>query len=227
MDNRVLGGIVAVIIVVVVVAAAMVVYGGDDNEEGGVTTGVNYHGNGGTYEGGTTYGFTETTVQTNLFTYDGYVFMGWNTAADGSGTSYAVGDAIIYGNGTVDLYAQWAYGLNISVSSMGHIDLMEHVHLYLVDENGDETELSAFHGSYVLPDYGAAGIAVGIDGVSSWAVIDGVFVGTDSEGNAYNVSIEMTGADPNELMGTALAAWLFQYDNPVSCTISISEQQAN
>ena len=107
MDNKVLAGIVAVVVVVVVVAAAAIMLGGNDNEERGVTTGVNYHGNGGTWDGTSVYGNTNTTVETNLFTYEGHTFIGWNTAADGSGTSYAVGDPISYGSGTIDLYAQW------------------------------------------------------------------------------------------------------------------------
>ena len=42
----------------------------------------------------------------NKFTREGYVFTGWNTAADGSGTSYADRAAISAAfNGT--LYAQW------------------------------------------------------------------------------------------------------------------------
>ncbi len=39
-------------------------------------------------------------------TRDGYKFLGWNTLADGSGTSYAAG-ATYSANATVTLYAQW------------------------------------------------------------------------------------------------------------------------
>ena len=42
----------------------------------------------------------------NPFSYEGYAFTGWNTAADGSGTSYAEGDEIVL-NGDLTLYAQW------------------------------------------------------------------------------------------------------------------------
>ena len=47
------------------------------------------------------------TIATNTFTRDGYTFSGWNTAADGSGTSYADGGSITL-NANVTLYAQWA-----------------------------------------------------------------------------------------------------------------------
>lgn len=37
----------------------------------------------------------------------GYTFGGWNTAANGSGTAYAAGSAIMMPNGGTTLYAQW------------------------------------------------------------------------------------------------------------------------
>jgi uncharacterized repeat protein (TIGR02543 family) len=40
------------------------------------------------------------------FTNDGFEFTGWNAAANGSGTAYAVGDPITI-NATTTLYAQW------------------------------------------------------------------------------------------------------------------------
>ena len=39
-------------------------------------------------------------------TRSGYTFSGWNTASDGSGTSYAAG-ASYTGNATLALYAKW------------------------------------------------------------------------------------------------------------------------
>ena len=51
-------------------------------------------------------------LNANGFTRNGYAFTGWNTAADGSGTSYADGaDYAVTpatGDVTVTLYAQWA-----------------------------------------------------------------------------------------------------------------------
>lgn len=40
-------------------------------------------------------------------TKTGYTFAGWNTAADGSGTSYSSGQAFTMGNANVTLYARW------------------------------------------------------------------------------------------------------------------------
>lgn len=47
------------------------------------------------------------TVADNMFTATGKTFVSWNTARDGSGTTYMPGDTIDY-YGYVILYAQWA-----------------------------------------------------------------------------------------------------------------------
>ena len=75
---------------------------------------INFNGNGST--GGSTASQqiaagNTASLNANGFTRTGYVFTGWNTAADGSGTSYA--DRADYtvtpatGDTTVTLYAQW------------------------------------------------------------------------------------------------------------------------
>ena len=48
-----------------------------------------------------------TALSANSFTYSGYTFSGWNTAANGSGTAYAGGASYGFG-ANVTLYAQWA-----------------------------------------------------------------------------------------------------------------------
>ena len=51
---------------------------------------------------------SDVTVSATIPTRDGYTFMGWNTAADGSGDDYAGGDTYTLPNsGTDTLYAQW------------------------------------------------------------------------------------------------------------------------
>ena len=47
------------------------------------------------------------TLTANAFTRDGYTFAGWNTAKDGSGTSYK-DKAEVKLEGDMTLYAQWA-----------------------------------------------------------------------------------------------------------------------
>ena len=75
---------------------------------------INFDGNGS--DGGSTASQqiaagNTASLNTNGFTRTGYVFTGWNTASDGSGTSYADGASYTVtpatGDATVTLYAQW------------------------------------------------------------------------------------------------------------------------
>ena len=75
---------------------------------------INFDGNGST--GGSTASQqiaagNSASLNANGFTRNGYAFTGWNTAADGSGTSYANGaDYTVTpatGDATLTLYAQW------------------------------------------------------------------------------------------------------------------------
>jgi len=56
-----------------------------------------------------------TALTPNLFTRTGYVFANWNTAADGSGTSYANGGTFPFAASTT-LYAQWTASKIVAVS---------------------------------------------------------------------------------------------------------------
>lgn len=51
----------------------------------------------------------DTALNTNAFTRENYKFIGWNTAADGSGATYAEGGAILELTGDMTLYAQWQF----------------------------------------------------------------------------------------------------------------------
>jgi uncharacterized repeat protein (TIGR02543 family) len=57
---------------------------------------------------------TATAITTNTFTKSGYSFIGWNTAADATGTSYTDGQSITITAGAT-LYAQWT---NIKVTGL-------------------------------------------------------------------------------------------------------------
>ena len=46
------------------------------------------------------------TIGGNTFSYDGYTFVGWNTKADGTGTSYSAGDSFVISSDST-LYAIW------------------------------------------------------------------------------------------------------------------------
>jgi uncharacterized protein (TIGR02145 family)/uncharacterized repeat protein (TIGR02543 family) len=56
------------------------------------------------------------TINANTFVRNGYMFTGWNTAADGSGTSYAV-NAVITLTSNITLYAQWTTRVRVPLST--------------------------------------------------------------------------------------------------------------
>lgn len=72
------------------------------------TASITFNPNGGTGFSVKMIGHTDQMVSTLPVTFarDGYTFKNWNTAADGSGTSYGVGDAYVL-HGDMTLYAQW------------------------------------------------------------------------------------------------------------------------
>ena len=77
----------------------------------GLPRALTYDANGGTGDmtasnGSYTHGLTAT-VAGCIFTRPEYFFIGWNTAEDGSGTSYAPGDTFVITADTT-LYAQWS-----------------------------------------------------------------------------------------------------------------------
>ena len=79
-----------------------------------VTRTVHYKANNGTEEEGSDSKIYEktatatTTVKENMFTWAGHKFTGWNTQANGTGTSYSPNRSIEFNNATdVTLYAQW------------------------------------------------------------------------------------------------------------------------
>lgn len=51
----------------------------------------------------------DTALNTNAFTRESYKFIGWNTAADGSGATYADAGAILELTEDMTLYAQWQF----------------------------------------------------------------------------------------------------------------------
>lgn len=66
----------------------------------------------------TVSGGAATNLMKNVFTRSGYTFTGWNTAADGSGRSYADAESISITENT-DLYAQWKADSTPSYSGGG------------------------------------------------------------------------------------------------------------
>jgi len=115
MDNKVLAIIAVAVIAVAAVAGVIILMNGGEHE-----TGVTYDGNGGkTSDGETSKVYSNTTAVECPFTNGNHQFSGWNTKADGTGTSYKVGNAVKEG---MHLYAQWApesYIMTIDYSNTG------------------------------------------------------------------------------------------------------------
>lgn len=49
----------------------------------------------------------DATIAANTMTREGFAFVEWNTAADGTGTGYDAGDTLTMGSAAVTLYAIW------------------------------------------------------------------------------------------------------------------------
>jgi len=89
----------------------------------GINYTLSYNANGGSGTVATaTYAYgASATIAANAFTYTGYRFNGWNTAANGSGTSYVVGDtSLIMNQGNLVLYAQWIPVYSITYDGNGN-----------------------------------------------------------------------------------------------------------
>lgn len=80
--------------------------------ESGITYVLQYHANNGTTEKTPDsetpiFSKKKITINGNPFHKEGYVFQGWNTKADGTGSSYAPGASFSMPPKDVHLYAQW------------------------------------------------------------------------------------------------------------------------
>lgn len=108
----------------------------------------------------------QTTIKANGFTHptQGYYFTGWNTKADGSGTSYSIGQTVGL-NSDLTLYAQWANTYTITFKhSQGDVIQFDSSQTgpqecYALWINGSEqSDLGAFSNSarYINVPYGTS-----------------------------------------------------------------------
>ena len=90
---------------------------------GGVTVTFNANGGTGTMATLKVRKNAETPLTANAFEKEGYVFTGWNTAADGSGTAYADKSSAKFESDTT-LYAQWLQEVTITFDKNGGTGVM-------------------------------------------------------------------------------------------------------
>ena len=89
----------------------------DDSYEGEHIPSVTFNANGGTGTMASITGSTAT-LPANGFSLSGYVFNGWNTSPDGSGTAYSVGQTITVSS-DLTLYAIWIRQYTVGFNANG------------------------------------------------------------------------------------------------------------
>jgi uncharacterized repeat protein (TIGR02543 family) len=88
-----------------------------------ISVAFNANGGSGTMANETEPDATTAALTPNTFTYSGYTFTGWNTEANGSGSSY--GNAAPFAFTTsIILYAQWTIGISITFNANGGSGIM-------------------------------------------------------------------------------------------------------
>ena len=98
---------------------------------------------------------TATTLPVNVFEREGYVFKGWNTAADGTGTSYSDGASVTLTESQT-LYAQWMKVPELSVQMFGSTQLSVDG-LTLQDLETTDTDILTINGTAASPAEDALG----------------------------------------------------------------------
>jgi len=77
----------------------------------------NANGGAGAVSAGTVLPGEDYVIEENAFYFTDYVFVGWNTEADGSGDAYAPGDVMEDINADITLFAQWVHYTEFLVRS--------------------------------------------------------------------------------------------------------------
>ncbi len=142
-----------------------------------------------------------TVVDAGFAVPDGYYFKGWNTAADGSGTSVAAGAKILVDTkGTNTLYAQWEKKKAVVLTVTGNTKTLpydgeEHsVKGYTTAITVDGAAATDLPGKLQLDETKAKDkAAAGTDaGTYSIGLVEGDFSITGSDLEKYSVTIQVT-----------------------------------
>ena len=142
-----------------------------------VTFDGNNHTSGATTSQNFTYGVPQN-LNANGFLRTGCTFVGWNTAADGTGTSYAEG-ASYTATGDITLYAQWYLNQDVD----GKYIINDHTHLLWIAEKLKVGTISKFDikltADIVIPP-------------NTWEPIDVTYSSIDGQGHSITLTEDFT-----------------------------------
>jgi len=162
---------------------------------------------------------TTSNLTVNGYTKDGYLFTGWNTAANGSGTAYTDGQSVLnltaVNGATVTLYAQWIYdSFTIYFDEAGGSavdDIVQAAGTPVTAPDDPTREGYAFNGW--SPSVPAVMPAEDTYCVAQWTMIP-----ADTEAVEalidFEVYIEMTGSDPVYQGDATQAGTVYYYGTP-------------
>ena len=219
MDNKIVIGIVAVI-VVVAAAVAVFGFGGNSTDD----TVVIYDGNGGTSDSGAPVTSSTNEVMPNLFTNGEYVFDGWNTSKDGTGTSYSAGDTIDASPGNpVTLYAQWAYQFTVETYIGPTTGLQEFDILMVAGPNPEDVHALHLMSMFHIPTSGLAMITIQSAEPLTWTMNEaGNGFVSEYNGHKYTVTFTLSGGATDLSYDVENAPTLsFQIAGNIECDIYI------
>lgn len=130
---------------------------------------LSYNGNGSTGgtapQSSTVNAGNSVTVSANTFTRTGYTFSGWNTDAEGNGTSYSVGASITL-NANVTLYAQWTINTHSVTVNAGTGGSATASHTTNVPYGTEVTLTASPNEGYTFTSWSATGVALADNTVS-------------------------------------------------------------
>lgn len=154
---------------------------------------VTFNANGGSGTMSPQSASTATALTLNAFTKSGSSFIGWNTSADGSGTSYSNGQSYSF-SASITLYAQWSSSVSYSYDSVG----------------GSNTPSGGTVSSGTQITLGSPGIRSGYDFNGWYSSATGI---TYNAGSTYTVNASTTFTASWTSSGGGGSTFTYSYDS--------------
>ena len=115
-----------------------------------------------------------TALNTGTLVKTGYILLGWNTAANGTGTHYALGATLVFAGASLTLYAEWethhhvTYDGNTNTGGTVPTDAVEYY-------KGDTVTAKTNSGTLVKTNYSFRGWNTAADGSGTHIAVSGTF----------------------------------------------------